>query len=414
MDLKDGKAFWSNINTHKSHFSPLEEDVECDVCIIGTGVSGANAAYFLAETGLKVVVVDKRGIGEGSTSANTGLLQYSNDKTLTSTIQSFGEDIGFRHYQLCFDAIELLKKSVVPSLDEDPDFIIRKSLYLASSKKDKPLLDKEFELFKKFGFPVEYYDQNMIEKKFGFSRPAALVTDNDAEVNPYRLVHSLLQYAHKKGTRVHPYTRINGKKLSQDQSVLYTENGYEIRTKYVIFSTGYEAQEEKRDPNAIIVSSYAIATNSLSESDMWYERMMIWETDRPYIYARTTRDHRIIMGGLDEKTSFVEKRESMLLHKRDLLLDMIGNYFPNVVGKIEAEFYWGAFYGETHDGLPTIGIYEDYPNSYFMLGYGGNGTVYSIILAQIIRDLITKGKHNDINIYLKERPSSKGSVLSHE
>ncbi|WP_157950911.1 NAD(P)/FAD-dependent oxidoreductase [Peribacillus acanthi] len=414
MDLKDGKALWPNIYKPYTGFSPLEEDIECDVCIIGSGASGAHAAYFLADTGLRVVVVDKRGIGEGSTSANTGLLQYSNDKTLTSTIQSFGEEIGVRHYQLCFDAIEILKNKVVPSFDENPDFIIRKSLYLASSEKGKPLLDKEFELFNKYGFPTEYYDKDMIESKFGFSRCAALVTHNDAEVNPYRLVHSLLQYAHTRGTRVYPHTRINGKKLGKDQSILYTENGNEIKTKYIIFSTGYEAQEEKRDPNAMIVSSYAIATNSLKESDMWYDKMMIWETDRPYMYARTTKDNRIIMGGLDVKTPFPEKRESMLLRKRDILLEMIGKYFPKLLGKIEAEYYWGAFFGETHDGLPTIGMYEDYPNSYFMLGYGGNGTVYSIIMAQIIRDLITKGSNKDLEMYLKERPASKGSVLRHE
>ncbi|MDO7488670.1 FAD-dependent oxidoreductase [Peribacillus frigoritolerans] len=69
------------------------------------GSSGAHCAYFLAETGLNVVLIDKQDISEGSTVAYTGLLQYSNDKTLTSLIHSIGEEAGTRHVQLCLDAI---------------------------------------------------------------------------------------------------------------------------------------------------------------------------------------------------------------------------------------------------------------------------------------------------------------------
>ncbi|MGJ3192961.1 hypothetical protein [Peribacillus frigoritolerans] len=64
--------------------------------------------------------------------------------------------------------------------------------------------------------------------------------------------------------------------------------------------------------------------------------------------------------------------------------------------------------GETHDGLPTIGMNPDHPNCYFLLGYGGNGTV--VILSQIIRDLITKGGHEDSSLYVKERHFSKSIV----
>ncbi|MFJ7682436.1 hypothetical protein [Peribacillus butanolivorans] len=41
---------------------------------------------------------------------------------------------------------------------------------------------------------------------------------------------------------------------------------------------------------------------------------------------------------------------------------------------------------------------------------GWNGTVYSVILSQIIRDLITKGGHPDSALYLKGRKLLKGIV----
>ena len=137
---------------------------------------------------------------------------------------------------------------------------------------------------------------------------------------------------------------------------------------------------------------------------------MIWETARPYLYARKTVDNRIIIGGLDERTTYSEKRDSKIIHKRDELLSQLVCLFPELEGVVQADYYWGAFFGESHDGLPTIGIYPNYPNCYFLMGYGGNGTVYSVILSQIIRDLITKNCHPDSNLYLKERSLMKGTV----
>ncbi|AZV59609.1 FAD-dependent oxidoreductase [Peribacillus frigoritolerans] len=57
----------------------LEEDLSCDICIEGSGSSGVNCAYFLTETGLIFFLIDKQDISEGSTVANTGFLQFSND-----------------------------------------------------------------------------------------------------------------------------------------------------------------------------------------------------------------------------------------------------------------------------------------------------------------------------------------------
>lgn len=404
MDLANGKAYWNH--TFKGYSYPtLKENIECDVLIIGSGSGGAHCAYFLSETDLSVVVVDKREICCGSTRANTGLLQYCNDKTLSAMIHSFGVETAVRHYKLCLKAIETLKTQIVPNLLNNSNFRSRSSLYFASKKEDVSMLQEEYHTLRKYGFPSEYWTQDQIQKHFGFTKAAAIVTDGDAELNPYMHAQNLIHYALTNGVRVYEHTKIIRKKHNAEKNILYSEEGYEISAKYVIYATGYESQEEVRNPNDVIVSSYAITTNPIEDMESWYDSMMLWETARPYIYARRTLDHRIIFGGLDEPTINVEKRDSMLIHKRDQLLAQLCELFPELVGKVKVEFFWGAFFGETHDGLPTIGLYYDHPNSFFLRGFGGNGTVYCIILSQIIRDLIIKGSHKDAYIYLKERPN---------
>ncbi|MGM0887383.1 MAG: FAD-dependent oxidoreductase [Bacillota bacterium] len=93
--------------------------------------------------------------------------------------------------------------------------------------------------------------------------------------------------------------------------------------------------------------------------------------------CKKTPDNRIIIGGLDESTGYQEKRAPMILNNRDKLIKQLVNLFPELENRIWADYYWGAFCCETHDGLP---MHPDHPNCYFLLGYGGNGTVYSVTL----------------------------------
>ena len=42
------------------------------------------------------------------------------------------------------------------------------------------------------------------------------------------------------------------------------------------------------------------------------------------------------------------------------------------------DFTWAGTFGETKDGLPYIGEHQKFKNSYFVLGFGGNGITFSV------------------------------------
>jgi glycine/D-amino acid oxidase-like deaminating enzyme len=400
MNLQSGKLYWPSTLTSSPRYDPLHNDINCDVLIIGGGSSGAQCAYYLWDRGLDVVLIDKDKIGNGSTSSNTALIQYSGDKMFYELINSFGEETSAKHLKLCSNAINEIQKAST-LIDIDPEFSRRDSLYYASLQTDIPKLETEYDYLKKHGFDVELWTNEDIRQNYPFEKPAAIYSNNDAELNPYKFTTGIIKKAQEKGVRIFENTKVHGKKVEKDYTLFHTNNGSTIKARYVIISAGYECQEFKHDKNVTYVSSYAVVTNPVEDLSSWYKRTLIWETARPYIYMRSTADNRIIIGGLDENTTIPEKRDSMLLNKKNLLIQEFNKLFPNI--RVEAEFYLSALYGGTHDGMPLIGIYDDLPNWHFLMGYGDNGTVYSMVLAKIISELILDGFSADLNIYHQNR-----------
>ena len=52
-------------------------------------------------------------------------------------------------------------------------------------------------------------------------------------------------------------------------------------------------------------------------------------------------------------------------------------------------------FGTTKDGLPYIGEHKDFLNSYFVLGFGGNGITFSVVGMEMVSSWL---KGENINL----------------
>lgn len=112
MDLVSPQPFWLLKNGIIRAYPSLKEDVHCDVVVLGGGISGAFAAESLTRAGMEVVVIDKRDVGAGSTSASTALLSYEIDTHLIDLTQQIGQDDAERAYRACHDSINTIERLV--------------------------------------------------------------------------------------------------------------------------------------------------------------------------------------------------------------------------------------------------------------------------------------------------------------
>ena len=168
MDLSTGLPFWLVKNGLPYDYPQLAKNINCDVVILGGGITAAINAITLVEVGIPCVLIEKRSIGLGSTIATTALLQYQIDTPLSKLIELRGEEHARKAYLLCAESINTLAK--ISKKVGYHDFERNSSLYFAFYKKDVDLLKKEYALHKSLGLDIEYWDENKVKEKNGVFR----------------------------------------------------------------------------------------------------------------------------------------------------------------------------------------------------------------------------------------------------
>lgn len=399
MKIHNGSLYWPTTTKPFEPKNTYEQLDIYDVVIVGSGMSGSLTALALAESDLRVAIVDKREMATGSSSANTGLLQYSNDIMLHELIEQIGEKEAVRFYQLCYEAMDDLE-SIAKNLPIEVDFIRRPSICYASDENDVEKIKAEYDTLKKYGFPCDYWGRNEMAKKMPFSKHGALVTFDDAEINPLKFVHGILTRLEELGVHLFPYTEVLDVFEDNDTLDIRT-SGQSFLAKHIVYTTGYETTPVGERMGADINRSYAFVSNPIPEFSDWYEQALIWETKRPYLYIRSTVEGRLIVGGLDEDKPEAPHSDEIIQRRAENLLNQARELFPNY--DIQIDYAYAASFGESVDNIPFIGQHPSKQNQFYLLGYGGNGTVYSMLGSQILKDLIIGNRNEDAELVKLER-----------
>lgn len=400
MDLVSEHPYWLMRNGIPYTYPSLQKDISTEVVVVGTGISGTLIAYKLAKEGIKVVQVDRRHAAMGSTVASTSLLQYEIDTPMHVLADKIGETDAARSYELCRDAIYQLQE-ICKDMGKSGTFKLRPSLQYASYKKDIEPLHKEYLLRKKHGFDVTWLEQEKIKALYGLEAPVAISSKDGGQIDAYLTTHSLLQQCLKMGNKIYDNTNITDILHHRNNVELKTDTGHTIKARKLVMACGYETLKYIPKKVATLHSTYALVTEPIPVEHIWHECSLIWETATPYMYYRITGDNRILMGGKDDDFYNPDKRDASIKRKAKELEASFAKRFPAI--PIRTDFRWAGTFAGTPDGLPYIGTIPQRLNTYFALGFGGNGITYSVIAADIIRDMILGRKNKDAAILSFDR-----------
>ncbi len=393
MRLRTLESYGLLMNGIIQSYPSLNENQNCDVLVVGGGITGALISHMLMENNFSTVLIDKRDIACGSTAATTSLLQYEIDVPLYRLSEQIGEEGAAFCYREGIKAVQQLG-DIIKKHDLEGRYEKRESLYIARTEKDAGWLKKELEIRSKHQLGVNWLDKKNVQTDYGISCHGAILSGTAASVDAFQLTHSLLSKNVKKGLKVYDQTTIKKVIQLQNKMRIHTDDNHQIDCKKIIYCTGYESTKMLKEKVAHLFNTYAIVSEQNISVPEKLKKTLVWDTGSPYMYLRYTDDDRLLVGGEDSSFNFpffqqyIKEQKSQRLQKRlkELIKDI---YF------IE-DFSWGGTFGSTKDGLPYIGATPEYPNALFVLGFGGNGITFSVQAMDLVLDEL-KGKKNKLS-----------------
>jgi glycine/D-amino acid oxidase-like deaminating enzyme len=310
-NLRGGHSVWEDRRAPPVAHARLSRDMTTDVLVMGAGITGALIADVLASAGMRVAVVDKRGLARGSTTASTALVQYEIDTPLIRLTRKIGKENAVRAWRRSRLAVEALAARLQEL--SVADVARRNSLYLAGNVLPPQELEREHEARRAAGLPSRFLHRKALREQFGIARAAAILGYGNLVIDPRKSALALLKQAAVNGAHLFAPTEVAQVTPSKVGVMVTAANGHRIHCAQLVFATGYELPHGVSHRHHKITSTWAIATVPQELNRLWPDECCIWEAADPYLYIRTTTEGRVICGGEDAEFSDAEKRKDLLL-----------------------------------------------------------------------------------------------------
>ena len=273
-------------------FPALRRDVTVDVAIVGGGITGAAVAWRFADAGVRVALVEGQRVGRGSTAASTALLMQEPDEDFSVLDRLYGRARARRIWQLSRQATRDFT-GTLRRLDIPCDLRARDSVYYALTSADTERLHNEHRLRRAAGVGGRWLDASAVRHVAGFDGAAAIRTRGNAQVDPFKAAIGLMQAAKDRGALVFEQSPVLRIDASPRHATVVTAHG-SVRADRVVVATGYATPCFK--PLAArfrMFNTYVDATQPLTRRErraIGLQAVMLWDTERPYHYARWTAD----------------------------------------------------------------------------------------------------------------------------
>src|SRR5215204_513225 len=385
--LRHGRPIWLTQARmgSASTYPRFRGRVASDVVIVGGGITGALVAAAFAREGIPVVLLESGCVGSGSTAASSALLLREPDRGLADLATRYGAAASRRIWELGDDAVQDLIRTLHRHRIEC-DLVQRDAIYYATNTHALHDLRSEFLLRSRAGFPCEWLSPADVRRATGVPMRGAIRTSGNAQFDPYKACVGLMRAARAEGAAIYERSPVIRIVHARQRVRVHMRHGH-IDAARVIIATGYATRHFRPLAGRFrMYRTYVLATRPLNEReqrDVGLGNVMIWDTDRPYHYARWTPDRRLLLGGADRAIRRGQTRTRVFTSATRELRAHFEALLPSL-GDIGIERAWEGVFAVTADSLPFVGPHRKYPGHLFALGYGGNGMTFGSLAARLL------------------------------
>lgn len=385
MISRETRSLWT-ATTPETHYPELSPGLEIDVAIIGGGIAGLNAAYFLVQEGRKVAIIESTRIATGTSGNTTAKITSQHGLKYTFLKKHFGLPKAKIYADSNQWAIREIER-IITAEKIDCDFVYLPAYVFALTEEGLVEIQKEKTICQKIGLPVTFAEKI---DSVPFPIKGALKFENQAYFHPRKYLLAIAERIISKGGRIFESTRALDIE-SGDPMVVITDRG-KIKAKRVIVATNYPFFDKGlfflRTSQARSYGMASVSENSLPKG------MFINEDKK-----EKTLSFRPHVSG--EKKWLIVGGESHAVGEKENI-DHFSNLEKTAMEKfslLNISYAWTAQDSMPIDRVPFIGHMPFSKNIYVTTGFGKWGMTTSFVSAKILADLIAGRKNAWTNLY---------------
>ena len=334
-----------------------------EVIIIGSGVIGNAAAYYLACKGRKVIVLEgSDNIGNGGSSRNGGGVRQS------------GRDP--RELEMVMWGIQNLWPHLHEELDADVEYVQKGNLRLGKTAAHMQILQKLTDSAVKCGLDVRMIDAQEVRRINPYLSEEVIGASwcpTDGHANPMKTTLAYYRKARTLGVRfitgekVVRLEKIHGKL----RKVITEKNVYEAEK--VLVAAGYESREIIRtvgiDVPMIKQRMQCLVTEA--EPKMFEQMLGTAEAD---FYGHQSSHGSFVFGGSSGQEGYESDKDRLIASSISVpcICRGILKYFPGLA-ETKIVRAWTGWIDPCVDGIPVMSNVEEAEGLYLATGFSGHG-----------------------------------------
>ncbi|MCG8426795.1 MAG: FAD-binding oxidoreductase [Chromatiales bacterium] len=387
---------------------PVNQDMDVDVAIIGSGFTGLCCAIYLAkEHGIKATVLEANRVSWGCSTRNGGQAQCASGRLKRSQwIERWGKDVALQlHAEVC-DAMDTFK-GLIADIDCDPQ--PGGHLYIAHKPSIMKSLEQEARVMNEvFGYQAKMIDKETLKRDYLDDKDAAgaMHEPEGIGIHAGKLAFGYLRMARELGAKVHVSSPVSGWETHNGVHHLRTPGGVVKARAVAVATGGYTSPTlHKRFKNRLFpILSNSIVTRPLTESELhecnFKTHQILTDTRILRHYYRLLPDGRVQIGS----RSAITGKDAPQKKYEQLLINDLHRKFPALTG-IDIDYSWWGWVDVAHDLMPRITQPDPTQSIYYALGYGGNGVMYSAQAGRRMAQMVaSQGSDLKLPIFTSQLP----------
>lgn len=361
----------------------MSAPVVSDVIVVGAGIMGATAAFFLRRRHRSVTLIERGLAGQQASGVNFGNVRRQGRYLSQLPLANRAREIWGRLSEL---------------VGEDGEFLARGHIRVCF----RPEIVGQFESYAKsareLGLDLELLSPPMLRERFpylGRDVLAGSYSPHDGHANPRLVTPAFARAAAKLGANVRENTEVLSIEKHGEDFLVEAIGGQQFRAPVVLITTGAWAGSMCAafgEPVDLIARGPTMAVTEpvryVIEPSIGVSTPVVEET----VYLRQITRGNVILGGGTRGPAYPDLKRSYVVPENTLA--QMGQFRRLVPGlaKLRIIRVWTGIESYLPDDIPVIGPSLKVPGLFYAFGFCGAGFQIGPGVGDVMAELIDTGK----------------------